>query len=177
MNPLPIYIPFLTEKVSFFVHFPFKMVSLKKSLFFASRVKCTVPPFFLFLNSMNRKKKTKKKDIFSAFCILILPFGSFSQPFIYTFDIKIHYPPTYLKPQLPLSGGASCRIRYLYHRELPGRSAGVNFTQGCASPRARCFIFHDSVQDCSSMGCSYNLMIFQLKISAHARISRPDIPK
>ena len=23
-----------------------------------------------------------------------------------------------------------------------------------------CFIFHDSVQDCSSMGCSYNLMIF-----------------
>ena len=98
MNPLPIYIPFLTEKVSFFVHFPFKMVSLKKSLFFASRVKCTVPPFFLFLNSMNRKKKTKKKDIFSAFCILILPFGSFSQPFIYTFDIKIHYPPTYLKP-------------------------------------------------------------------------------
>ena len=96
MNPLPIYIPFLTEKVSFFVHFPFKMVSLKKSLFFASRVKCTVPPFFLFLNSMNRRKK--KQDIFSAFCFLILPFGSFSQPFIYTFDIKIHYPPTYLKP-------------------------------------------------------------------------------
>ena len=61
MNPLPIYIPFLTEKVSFFVHFPFKMVSLKKSLFFASRVKCTVPPFFLFLNSMNRKKKQKKR--------------------------------------------------------------------------------------------------------------------
>ena len=28
-----------------------------------------------------------------------------------------------------------------------------------------CFIFHDSVQDCSSMGSSYNLMIFWLKIS------------
>ena len=90
MNPLPIYIPFLTEKVSFFVHFPFKMVSLKKSLFFASRVKCTVPPFFLFLNSMNRRKK--KQDIFSAFCFLILPFGSFSQPFIYTFNIIIATP-------------------------------------------------------------------------------------
>ena len=23
-----------------------------------------------------------------------------------------------------------------------------------------CFIFHDSVQDCNSMGCSFNLMIF-----------------
>ena len=94
MNPLPIYIPFLTEKVSSFVHFPLKMVSCKKSLLFASRFECTVPLFFLFLNFMNRKKK----DIFSAFCFLILPYGSFSQPFIYTFDIKIHYPPTYLKP-------------------------------------------------------------------------------
>ena len=28
-----------------------------------------------------------------------------------------------------------------------------------------CFIFHDSVQDCSSMGFSDNLMIFWLKIS------------
>ena len=37
MNPLSIYIPFLTEKVSSFVYFPLKkMVSLKKSLFFAS---------------------------------------------------------------------------------------------------------------------------------------------
>ena len=30
---------------------------------------------------------------------------------------------------------------------------------------ACCFIFHDSVQDCSSMGSSYSLMIFWLKIS------------
>ena len=37
MNPLSIYIPFLTEKLSSFVYFPLKkMVSLKKSLFFAS---------------------------------------------------------------------------------------------------------------------------------------------
>ena len=37
MNPLSIYIPFLTEKVSSFVYFSLKkMVSLKKSLFFAS---------------------------------------------------------------------------------------------------------------------------------------------
>ena len=28
-----------------------------------------------------------------------------------------------------------------------------------------CFIFHDSVQDCSSMGSSYNVMVFWLKIS------------
>ena len=28
-----------------------------------------------------------------------------------------------------------------------------------------CVIFHDFVQDCSSMGCSYYLMIFWLKIS------------
>ena len=27
------------------------------------------------------------------------------------------------------------------------------------------FIFHDSVQDCSSMGSSYNVMVFWLKIS------------
>ena len=27
-----------------------------------------------------------------------------------------------------------------------------------------CLIFHDSVQDCSSMGSSYNLMIFWLQI-------------
>ena len=57
MNPLSIYIPFLTEKVSSFVHFPLKNVSLKKSLFFAFRFECTVPLFSLFQNSMNRKKK------------------------------------------------------------------------------------------------------------------------
>ena len=28
-----------------------------------------------------------------------------------------------------------------------------------------CFIFDDSVQDCSTVGSSYNLMIFWLKIS------------
>ena len=27
-----------------------------------------------------------------------------------------------------------------------------------------CFIFHDSVQDCSSIGSSYNVMVFWLKI-------------
>ena len=69
-----------------------------------------------------------------VYCFLILPFGSFSKPFIYTFHIKIRYPPTYLEPLLPLSGRASCRVCY-YHRELPGRSAGVNFPKVFASPR------------------------------------------
>ena len=31
--------------------------------------------------------------------------------------------------------------------------------------RVCCFIFHDSVRDCSSMGSSYNPMIFWLKIN------------
>ena len=99
MNPLPIYIPFLTEKVSSFVYFPLKkMVSLKKSLFFASLQTAlnALSLSFSFFKTVWIDKK--KQDIFSAFCFLILPFGSFSQPFIYTFDIKIHYPPTYLKP-------------------------------------------------------------------------------
>ena len=65
--------------------FHLKMVSLKNSLFFASRFECTAPLFFLFLNSMNRKKK---QDIFSAFCFLILPFESFSQPFIIRLILK-----------------------------------------------------------------------------------------
>ena len=109
---------------------------------------------------------TKKTRCFLyIYCFLILPFGSFSKPFIYTFNIKIRYPsnifnflsngqltekkdwilikdlaffvlypPTYLKPKLPLSGGASCRIRY-YHRQLPGRSAGENFPKVFASLR------------------------------------------
>ena len=106
------------------------MVSLKNSLFFASHFECTAPLFFLFLNSMNRKKTRY------FLCILFFnpSFWVLFSTFHYTFDIKIHYPPTYLKPYLPLSGWATCRIRY-YHRGLPGRSAGVNFPKGCASPR------------------------------------------
>ena len=99
MNPLPIYIPFLTEKVSSFVYFTLKkMVSLKKSLFFASLQTAlnALSLSFSFFKTVWIDKK--KQDIFSAFCFLILPFGSFSHSFIYTFNIKIRYPPIYLKP-------------------------------------------------------------------------------
>ena len=40
-----------------------------------------------------------------------------------------------------------------------------------------CFIFHDSVQDCSSMGCSYNLMIFWPKISMLGSAEQTRYPK
>ena len=66
-----------------------KMVSLQKSHFFASlqtALNATSLSFSFFLNCMNRYKN----NIFSLhFVFLILPFGSFSQPFIYAFNIKI----------------------------------------------------------------------------------------
>ena len=43
--------------------------------------------FSFFITVWIRIKK--KQDAFSAFCFLILPFGSFSQPFKYIFNIKI----------------------------------------------------------------------------------------
>ena len=99
MNRLSISIPFLTEKVSSFVYFPLKkMVSLKKSLFFASLQTAlnALSLSFSFFKTVWIDKKNQ--DIFSAFCFLILRFGSFSHSFIYTFNIKIRYPPIYLKP-------------------------------------------------------------------------------